>query len=194
MVIIAFGYRDLKYTSRNLGYLYMASIVLGGFLYFLNIQFSYKHEGIVFFHEGLSINFIFLIIFSPLILYIYIRQGIKLRKTYRNYYKVDIYYDNQIINCNGYLDTGNNLVDPIKKRPVILLSENKINKIGNYIYVPYQSSSNTSVLKCFKPEKVEIKGLEVQQDVLIGIMKDKINIDGIDCLLNNRLREEWNDN
>ena len=42
MVIITFNYRDLKYTLRNLLYLYMASIVLGGFLYFLNIEFSYN--------------------------------------------------------------------------------------------------------------------------------------------------------
>ena len=32
-----------KYTINNLIYLYMTSIILGGFLYLLNVEFSYKH-------------------------------------------------------------------------------------------------------------------------------------------------------
>lgn len=189
MVIIAFNYCDLKYTLRNLLYLYMASIVLGGFLYFLNIEFSYKNNGLVFYHNGLSINFVFLIIFSPIILYIYIRQGIKLKNNYSNYYQVDICLNGKIIKCNGYLDTGNNLVDPIKKRPIILVNKNKIKINKNYILVPYQSSSNHSVLKCIKVDYINIKKLGIKKNVLVGIMEDKINIDGIDCLLNNKLLE-----
>ena len=189
MVIITFNYRDLKYTLRNLLYLYMASIVLGGFLYFLNIEFSYKNNGLVFYHNGLSINFVFLIIFSPIILYIYIRQGIKLKNNYSNYYQVDICLNGKIIKCNGYLDTGNNLVDPIKKRPIILVNKNKIKINDNYILVPYQSSSNHSVLKCIKVDYINIKKLGIKKNVLVGIMEDKINIDGIDCLLNNKLLE-----
>ena len=73
MLLITFKYRNLKYTLRNLGFLYMNSIILGGFLYFLNVQFSYKQEGLVFYHNGLSVNFIFLVIISPIIIYIYIR-------------------------------------------------------------------------------------------------------------------------
>lgn len=189
MVIITFNYRDLKYTLRNLLYLYMASIVLGGFLYFLNIEFSYKNNGLVFYHNGLSINFVFLIIFSPIILYIYIRQGIKLKNNYSNYFQVDICLNGKIIKCNGYLDTGNNLVDPIKKRPIILVNKNKIKINDNYILVPYQSSSNHSVLKCIKVDYINIKKLGIKKNVLVGIMEDKINIDGIDCLLNNKLLE-----
>ena len=39
MVLVSFGYRNIKYTLKNLLYLYSASIILGGFLYFLNIEF-----------------------------------------------------------------------------------------------------------------------------------------------------------
>ena len=72
-------------------------MILGGFLYFLNVQFSYKQEGLVFYHDGLSINFIFLLIFSPLILYIYIRQGLTLKNNFSNYYKVNLYFNNKKI-------------------------------------------------------------------------------------------------
>ena len=88
MILFAFGYRNLKYTLINLLYLYMSSIILGGFLYLLNLEFSYKHIGIIFFDNGLSINFIFLIIFSPIILYIYIKQTKNLRYNYSHYYNI----------------------------------------------------------------------------------------------------------
>ena len=81
----------------NILFFYMASIVLGGFLYCLNIQFSYKNNGLVFFHHGLSINFIFLIIFSPIIIYIYIKQCKELKNNYASYYKANLYLDNNCI-------------------------------------------------------------------------------------------------
>ena len=43
MTIITFKYVNLKYTLINILYLYMSSIILGGFLYFLNLEFSYKY-------------------------------------------------------------------------------------------------------------------------------------------------------
>mgnify|MGYP001206776659 CR=1 FL=1 len=58
MTIITFSYRNIRYTLKNLSYLYIVSIILGGFLYFLNITFSYKHDGLIFYNNGLSINFI----------------------------------------------------------------------------------------------------------------------------------------
>ncbi|MDD6756542.1 MAG: sigma-E processing peptidase SpoIIGA, partial [bacterium] len=86
MILITFGYKTIKYTLINLLYLYMSSIILGGFLYLLNLEFSYKNIGIIFFNNGLSINFIFLLIVSPIILYIYIKQTKSLKYNYSNYY------------------------------------------------------------------------------------------------------------
>ena len=70
----------------------MSSIILGGFLYFFNIQFSYKNNGLVFYHDKLSINFIVLILLSPLITYTYIKQCKSLKNNYNYYYKIEIYY------------------------------------------------------------------------------------------------------
>lgn len=192
MIIIAFGYRDLKYTSRNLLFLYSASIILGGFLYFLNIQFSYKQSGLVFFFDGLSINVIFLILFSPVIIYIYVRQGIKLKNNYANYYQVDIYIKDKIIKCNGYLDTGNTLTDPYLKRPVILINKGKISFNINdeeTFLVPYHTVNDTGILKCLKVDKIYIKGIGTKSNLLLGIMNNKIKIDGIDLILHYKLLE-----
>lgn len=184
MVLVSFGYYNLKYTFKNILYLYSTSMILGGFLYFLNVEFSYKQQGLIFFHNGLSINVIFLIIFSPLILYLYIKQGIWLKYNYNNYYKVTIFMEDKIIKCKGFLDTGNNLIDPITNKPVILID---IDIGNNYYYIPYSGVSK-GLIKCFKADKVIINEKEYKK-VIIGVLNHKIKIDGIDCLLNKKLLE-----
>lgn len=189
MVIITFGYKDRIYFIKNLGYLYMVSIVLGGFLYFLNIQFSYKNNGLVFYHNGLSVNVLFLIISSPLILYIYIKQNRRLKTNYNHYHKVIIYLKDNIITCTGYLDTGNKLVDPYFKRSVLLVNEKIIkNKKDFTIIVPYQTVGNRGIIYCTSPNRIEVDGVEFK--ALIGISKEKISIDGVDCILPNKIEEE----
>ena len=126
MILASFSYKNIKYFMKNFFFLYSASMILGGFLYFLNVQFSYKQEGLVFYHDGLSINFIFLLIFSPLILYIYIRQGLTLKNNFSNYYKVNLYFNNKKIRLNGFLDTGNKLKDPYSGKPIIIVNEKRI--------------------------------------------------------------------
>ena len=60
MILTTFGYKTIKYTLVNILYLYMSSIILGGFLYLLNLEFSYKHIGMIFFNNIFSCNFIYL--------------------------------------------------------------------------------------------------------------------------------------
>lgn len=183
MTLVCFGYRNKKYFLRNLGFLYMASIVLGGFLYFLNIQFSYKQQGIVFFHNGLSINFIFLIIFSPIIIYIYIKQGLNLKNNYSKYHRVKMYFSNKEVECIGFVDTGNKVVDPYFRRRVIFVNGLDISLSNNYVFVPIKTLNMEGLVKCFRLNKLEIDGKEINEKFLVGIMDRKIKIDGIDCIL-----------
>lgn len=193
MVLIAFKFRDLKYTLNNLFYLYTSSILLGGFLYFLNLEFSYKHDGLLFYYNGLSINVIILIFLSPIIIYAYIKQAKNLKNNYSNYYNIDIYLKNsEIINATAFLDTGNKLQDPYKKRPIILLNNNKINfdiNIERLLLVPYESLNNHGLLKCIIPEKIFIEGIGFRNNFLIGIANEEIKIDGVDCILSPKLIE-----
>lgn len=194
MIIISFGFKDIRYFCKNLCFFYMASIILGGFLYFLNIQFSYKNNGIVFFNNGLSVNVIFLIIFSPIIIYIYIKQCKSLKNNYANYYRADLYLNsNHVIKLNAFLDTGNKLIDPYQKRPIILVNKKDlIFDIKDYktILVPYETVNDKGLLKCIKVNKIDIEGVGIKTKFLVGIMDDKISIDGVNCILNYRLLEE----
>jgi stage II sporulation protein GA (sporulation sigma-E factor processing peptidase) len=192
MVVVSFKYKDIRYTGRNLLYLYTASIILGGFLYLLNVQFAYKQDGLIFYHNGLSINWIVLLITSPVILYIYLKQGLYLKNNYSNYYIVDIYFKDQKTSLCAFLDTGNHLIDPYQRRPIILVQKKEL-KVSytdqDIILVPYESLNHHGILKCIKPDKIVILGVGIRKNLLIGISEDKINIDGIDCLLHTKLLE-----
>ena len=188
MILISFGYINIKYTLTNLLYLYMSSIILGGFLYLLNLEFSYKHIGIIFYNNGLSINFIFLIIFSPIILYIYIKQTKKLRNNYSNYYNIEIYIKGKKYKYIGYLDTGNVLKDSLTGKNVILIDKRKILfNIKEFRVIPYMGLNGSSIIKVIKIDKLIFKNKEY--DVLLGIM-DNISLDGVDVILNRNLLEE----
>ena len=71
MCLISFKYVSITYTLNNLAYLYMCSIILAGFLYFLNIQMSFDHQGLIFIFKGISPNYVLLLIISPIILTFY---------------------------------------------------------------------------------------------------------------------------
>lgn len=195
MTLVTYGYKDFIYTAKNLLYLYVTSILMGGFLYFLNVQFSYKNDGIIFYHNGMSINFYVLLILSPIIIYIYIRQIRELRNNYANYYEVDIYFkDGKIKKLSGFLDSGNLLSDPYQNRPIILVDETEIDfkYDDNILLVPYDSLNYHGLLKCIIPEKVEIVGVGERRNVLVGISQEKLKIDGINCILHNKLVEGKN--
>lgn len=191
MILVTFGFKNHRYFFKNIYYLYIISIVLGGTLYFINNQFLYNNEGLMFITNGKSINLIFIVILSPIIIYFYIKQSKDLKTNYNKYLKVDIYLKNgKIISLNSFLDTGNKLIDPYKKRPIILINKNKIVDVEDekILLVPYYTLENENILKCIIPSKIYIEGFGFKKKLLVGLSND-IRIDGVDCILNERLLE-----
>ncbi|MBQ2946691.1 MAG: sigma-E processing peptidase SpoIIGA [Bacilli bacterium] len=188
MILTTFGYKTIKYTLVNILYLYVSSIILGGFLYLLNLEFSYKHIGMIFFNNGLSINFIFLIIFSPVILYIYIKQTKNLRYNYSNYYNIEIINKNKKYKYIAYMDSGNLLVDNLTKKIVILIDKRKLLfNIKEFRLIPYMGVNGSNMIKVVKIDKLIFNNKEYS-NILLGIM-DKISLDGVDVILNRKLLE-----
>ena len=189
MTITSFKYKNIKYTLKNILYLYISSIVLGGALYLLNIELTYKNQGIIFYKNKMSINFIILVIISPIILYIYTKECKNLRNNYSNYHKVEIKIRDKIIKCTGFVDTGNKLKDPYKKRPIILMNNNYLDNNLNKIFVPVHTILGTNLIECIKIQELKIDNTIIKQEVLLGFINKKIKIDGIECLLNNEIME-----
>lgn len=173
MCLTTFGYKNLKYTSNNVFYLYIISFIIGGGLTLIK-DYGYY-------------NYIVLIIGFILISYLYTRKMKTYQDSYSHHYKVDIYIKGRKYKLNGYLDTGNKLYDQYKHRPIILVSE-KINySFNDIIYVPYASLNNESIVKCLKADKVIINN-KIFENYLVGISDKKIQIDGINCILHSKMK------
>ena len=182
MLLVTFGKKDKSYFIKNFIYLYFISIILGGFLYYLNLEFSYKNIGIVFFHNGYSINFILLIILSPIILYLYVKQNKELRFINNYYHQVEFNYKNKKYKYTSYLDTGNTLYDPYTHTPIILLYS-KVIRISNPIYIPYNTVNDTGLLEGFKINEIRIDNKIINKKVIIAITTKPFKMDGVDMLL-----------
>ena len=193
MIMITFGFKDCKYFFSNLAYFYMTSIVLGGFLYFLNLSFRENVSGLIFIYDDVSINYFFLIIISPVILYIYYKQ-----QREQNYYNKTLpvtltLTNGKILKLSGFIDTGNKLIDPISKKKIILINQKKIQgsiNIRSPMYVPYNTLNHHGLLKCIKIKTLEIGGIK-KSDYLLGISEDDLLNNGIDCLLNFKCLEDF---
>lgn len=188
MILISFKYINFKYTLMNFIYLYMVSIILGGFLYFVNDQFSYKKIGLVFVNNGFSINLLLILILTPIILYLYIKQTRNFKYNYLNYYNIQIIKNNINYPYVAYLDTGNNLIDNLTKKIVILIDKRKLLfDIKEFRLIPYMGVGGSNLIKTIKIDKLIFNNKEYK-NVLLGIMEN-ISLDGVDVILNNKLLE-----
>ena len=113
MVVVAFGYKNIRYLIKNIVYMYILSVLLGGIIYLFNVKVT----------TNTFITYLIIIVISIEVIILYIKEIKNMRNIYNNYYKVDIYFkDKEKISLTGFVDTDNNLYDPYKKRPVILIS------------------------------------------------------------------------
>ena len=189
MILISFGFKDIKYFIKNIIYMYLSSMIIGGFLTFMNNNISNYNQGLLFIDNNKYLSISISIILSIIILKIYIKSIKELKVNNNKYYKINIYFTkDKVISLNAFLDTGNKLVDPYKRWPIILLNEKYIFDKDKYILVPYKTISGEGLLKCIKVNKIYIESIGYRNKLLVGLTNN-INIDNVDCILNERLLE-----
>ncbi len=172
IILVSFGKNNF---FNNLFYFYLISIILGGVIYLFDLNSSFYF------------NFLILITIFPIIIFMLVKEFLSYKNTYANKYEVTIYIKNKKYSLEGFIDTGNRLVSPIKKEPIILVNL-KLN-VNNIIYVPYKALNTEGIISCVRPDKVIIGSKEFN-NCLIGLAKDKFAIDGLNCILPNKFKEE----
>jgi len=174
IILISFGKNNF---IRNICYFYLISIIVGGTIYLFDLNNSYYFR-------------IFIIICSiPFIIYVIKRELSNYKNIYQNKYLVSIYYLDRLYNLEGFIDTGNRLVSPIKKEAVILVNLNIKFDNKKVIYVPFKALNTQGVIPCIRPDKVIIDNIEFT-NCLIGISNDKFALDGANCILPNIFKEK----
>ena len=130
---------------------------------------------------------IFISMIFPVVIYIVVKELSNYKLNIQDKYIVTISYKNKKYQLEGFIDTGNKLKSPISNKSVILVNL-KINT-DNIIYIPYKALNTEGIIPCIKPDKVIINN-KVINNCLIGLSKDKFQIEGYNCILPNKLKED----
>lgn len=189
MVFIGFKITSKQLFITLIKSLYENSIILGGLIYFLNNQFSYKQKGLIFIHDGTSLNLIIILVLSPIIFYLYHKMIVKEEKKKKLLHKVFIKYKKGVVNTLGYLDTGNHLKDPYKKRGIIIINNIDIS-MEEAILVPFKTVDSSGLIKCIEIDEIRVDDNLLKRKYLLGVSPKKIEIDGASLILPNIMEEE----
>lgn len=172
MQLIMNGYKGMKTISENVFYFYLSSVILAGFIYLFQIEKTSIKE-----------KYLLLFLITPIILYLSNRKIKKIESYYKEIYEVVIIYNKKQYKFNALLDTGNNLYDQYKRRPISLIYSNKIKfDYNNGLLVPIETANKKSLLKCIKVDKMIIDDKEYK-NAIIGLSNNKFNIQDINMIL-----------
>ena len=187
MILVSFRFRDIKYFIKNISYLYFSSMILGGGIYLWNNMISLENSNLKFISNSYQLNFLGMLILSPILIAYYVRKIKTLREHIQYRYYTSVKYKNNNLEGIGYVDSGNSLT--FKRKPVILVSNKLVNfEIEEYELLPYQALNHIGIVKCFKVEQIQYDSNKMK-DVYLGIMDNEIGFDGVDFLLNKKMVE-----
>lgn len=214
IIIITFGYKGVGSFFRTWTAFYFISFALGGGIlgvhYLLNDGLIYMNHKVMLTAKNMygdDIHLAFILICFPLI-WLFIKRRmddhVRIKIKYDQLYEVILTINGQSMRTKGYLDSGNHLVDPITRRPVVLcdmsflkaffpqedwipfmdcLRKNQLDQIPllfkqKVFIVPFQGvGGKTSYLYCLKPELLTIfyQGKILETNhVLVGIQLDAL--------------------
>lgn len=168
MVFISFGKNNY---FNNLFYFYVITIILGGS--------SYLIDG-----NNMYINLILMLILGPIIVILYILNARRINLELNLIHDVIIVDKDNTIKLKGFMDTGNNVVCPLTRLPVVFVSEDiKISSDKSFV-VPYRTIDKEGVITAKMPDEFIIDGKIVKCLVSYSnsIKKEEV-------LLNNKMRE-----
>jgi len=174
MVFIASGLKDLtNLIKANLIFLSL-TFLLAGLCIFIEIS---GHSMIVLFIHRVKatsvITGIMIFILSLDRLYYFLKEWI----SNANYiFEIEINMFNKEVKIKSFLDTGNELKEPITNLPVVVLEKDiiddkDISEKETY-FIPYTTADGTSgTMKAFKPDKFAINknGNFIEKEVMIAI-------------------------
>lgn len=134
MVWVAFGYKRLRYFLTNMFVFYFITFSIGGALIGLNYLFMFDYDiGSTLFLSyirgfGDPISWLFVVIGFPLVWYF--SKGIfdkweNVQIQYDQLIQVEIFMNQKSVQLKGLVDSGNQLYDPLTKRPVMIVSLQK---------------------------------------------------------------------
>lgn len=172
MIIISYGF---KYILKNLLYFYLISFQLSGLIYLLDLNTNK-----IFYYFILIIGCIFVII-------IFLNEIKSWKYKLKDKYIVKIIIKKKVYLLEGIIDTGNQLKSIFSNKGIILV--NLKVQSDKILYIPYKALNVEGIIPCIKPDRIIINNKEIT-NCLIGLSREKIELEEGNCLLPNILKEE----
>ncbi|UFU00952.1 sigma-E processing peptidase SpoIIGA [Radiobacillus kanasensis] len=217
IVWCAFGFRNYRQYMKQLLFFYFVSFALGGGLiglhFLLGNQFQATSSSILTFQSGYGdqVSWLFVGVGFPIV---WVFTKSRMDKYAWEKFRLDQVYDvtleirNQSYTTSGYVDSGNQLVDPFSRKPVVIcdqafmsnwfspselkelqhaqeeLSFDAIpSKWETFIQiVPYQGvDGNRTFMIVIKPDNLQVQFDQTQistDKILIGVQFGELSADG----------------
>lgn len=185
MVFITFRKKNLLFNVKASIIFILYSMLLAGVCVFIEFNHNNSHmmQGVIynFSHKKLML--------SIMIIYLVIHRivfFIKDRKEMNSFiYEIDIVLKSSQKEVKAFLDTGNELVEPVTNLPVVIVEKDLFNEedIKGYdtFYIPYSViNGDYGKLKAIKPEYVKIhkENYLEEKDVLVAFCEKKLSNNG----------------
>lgn len=181
MIKITCRTKGIKELLRALGYLYLLSFFMGGFIIFLKGKSRFLAE-----HGDSAV----MVAGAGFVGFVMVGKLIEVyRKRQREHFcQVSIPGDAGIVTVAALIDTGNGLVDPVSQKPVAILDADRWEglrrwmKPEKYKVIPYHSiGKDSGVLEGYEIDTMEIStsaGKKQFDKVIIAVFKGKVSRKG----------------
>ncbi len=134
--------------------------------------------------------FTYFLIFSAVLAYIAVIVFKHITKESACYYNVNIICNDKSVSTIGFVDTGNSLVEPISKKPVIIAEFNAIKELlpEALAYIYDKEGSLSEIIEAISDDNfrrciriIPFKSIGNENGILIGFVADRADI-GSNCI------------
>lgn len=162
MVLISIKLKNYINVFKSVVCFFTTSMLLAGMCFYISINKGNYEIFQGFNLSSFSIKYVIVFLMILYIVIVRLTDYVKERNVISNLlYDVEIEINNKMIKLTGFLDTGNELREPVTNLPCIIvensiLDDVKIAKDKLY-YINYSTINEVSKIEGFKSEKVTLK-------------------------------------
>ena len=183
MLSIVYGRTSIFNLMKVLGIFLMMTFTLSGLCFVFSLKQNIYILGNEFKISKYSIKYIILGIMIIYAIFIRLIEHTKDRLFVNNYiFSIEFTIGEKKYLLRSFLDTGNELREPITNLPCILIEDYLIEDINfnnnNTYYIPYSSIGYGGKLKGIRVDKIKIKGNDFSRDEIDAIIcpcKEKLS-------------------
>ncbi|MFD3156474.1 sigma-E processing peptidase SpoIIGA [Haloimpatiens sp. FM7330] len=183
MIFIAFRQKDVVFNIKTTIIFIFYSMVLAGMCLFVQLQgksvLNVINISIVnFTYKKLILSFMIIYIFIHRVI-IHVKERVMLKKLI---YDIEIVTDKCTPRLKAFLDTGNELREPVTNLPVVIVEKKEVPyeiEKDRRLYIPYKTINGAcDKLEAFKPKFIKIyykDGEKETKEVIIAFCKQKLS-------------------